>query len=204
MNNIKAICFDLDGVYFTPTGKQSFHNALHEEFGASRDAVDTFMHGSEVMNQLVRGQITPTDFWQRLREQTQITATDAALVTRWIRDYEVDEQVRATVLQARERGYKTCVCTNNNAARLPALEEKFGFMSDFDVIISSHEVGHTKPSTEIFTALLEQVAVAPAELVYSDDNPDRIQGAQDLGIITFVYEDFDQFLKKLSALGVQL
>jgi hypothetical protein len=40
--------------------------------------------------------------------------------------------------------------------------------------------------------------------VYSDDNPERLQGAKDLGINVFVYENFDQFLQELSQLGINL
>jgi len=204
MSTIKAICFDLDGVYFTPQGKQSFHKALSEEFGADSSVVDEIMYRSEAMKQLVTGKITPTEFWKYLRKQTSITATDKELTARWIRDYEIDSDVQTTVHSAKEQGFITCVCTNNNAARLPALEEELGFYSDFDAVVSSHEVGYTKPSKEIFEVLLEKTGVRASELVYSDDNPDRLQGAKDLGINVFIYESFDQFLHELSQLGINL
>lgn len=35
--NIKAICFDLDGVYFTAKGKNSFHQALSAEYGIAKE-----------------------------------------------------------------------------------------------------------------------------------------------------------------------
>lgn len=202
--SIKAICFDLDGVYFTPQGKQSFHRALSEELGADPATVDYIMYRSIEMRQLVTGEITPAQFWEYLRQHTGITATDEELVARWIRDYEIDTDVQKAVRSAKEQGFITCVCTNNNAARLPALETKFGFYSDFDAIVSSHEIGYTKPSKEIFEALLERTGVRAGELVYSDDNPDRLQGAEDLGINVFVYENLDQFLAELSKLGINL
>lgn len=201
---IRAICFDLDGVYFTPQGKQSFHRALSEEFGADPAIVDEIMYRSDVMRDLVTGKIEPHDLWEYVRNKTGITTSDEELVARWIRDYEIDPDVQKAVRSAKEQGFITCVCTNNNAARLPALETKFGFSSDFDAVVSSHEVGYTKPSKEIFETLLEKTGVQASELLYSDDNPDRLEGAKDLGINVFVYENFDQFLKKLSELGVQL
>jgi epoxide hydrolase-like predicted phosphatase len=204
MSPIKAICFDLDGVYFTPEGKRSFHRALSGEFGADPAVVDEIMYRSKAMRDLVMGIIAPSEFWEYLRAETSITATDEELVVRWVRDYEIDEQVRKVVRSAKEQGYVTCVCTNNNAARLPALEAKFNFYQDFDAVVSSQEVGHTKPSNEIFAALLEKTGVKPNELVYSDDNPERLQGARDLGINVFVYENFDQFLQELSNLGINL
>jgi HAD superfamily hydrolase (TIGR01509 family) len=200
----KAICFDLDGVYFTPQGKNSFHQALSSEFGMPKEVADELMYRSIEMAQLVRGQISSADFWNRFREIAGITVTDEELAARWIRDYEVDQKVRSAVLKARALGYKTCVCTNNNAIRLPRLMEKFKLADDFDVIVSSHEVGETKPHKEIFEELLRRLDVRAEELIYADDNPDRLQGARDLGIQTFVFENFDQFIDELVALGVDL
>lgn len=201
---IKAICFDLDGVYFTPKGKKSFHQSLSSEFGADPILVDTIMYRSEAMRNLATGRITPADFWEYVRSETGIAATDHDLLARWIRDYEIDADVQKAVVSAKRQNFLTCVCTNNNAARLPALEAKFGFYKDFDVIISSHEVGCTKPSPEIFKVLLLKLGVQPHELVYADDNPDRLQGARDLGITVFVYEDFKQFLNELKKLDIEL
>jgi len=200
--NIKAICFDLDGVYFTPEGKRSFHRALSEEFGGSGETVDEFMIRSTAMREFVTGKLSVPEFFTALRDALGIMASDEVFLARWVRDYEIDPQVQAVVRSARGQGYLTCVCTNNNPARLPALEAKFGFYKDFDVVVSSHEVGHTKPSREIFTALLDRLGVAPEELVYADDNPARLQGAQELGIITFVFEDFVQYVEELRKLGI--
>jgi epoxide hydrolase-like predicted phosphatase len=202
--SIKAICFDLDGVYFTPVGKQSFHRALSAEFGGDATAVDEFMLRSSTMREFVIGKITTAEFFVALRDAVGIGASDEELTTRWVRDYAIDPQVQAAVRSARSQGYLTCVCTNNNAARLTALEAKFGFSRDFDMIVSSHEVGYTKPSREIFTALLHRLGIAPADLIYADDNTDRLQGARELGITTFVYEDFEQFVEDLKQLGVHL
>jgi len=154
------------------------------------------------MRNLALGHITPTDFWHALRAATGISATDDELTARWIRDYEIDESVRDVVINARRAGYKTCVCTNNNAIRLPALEERFHFYQDFDVIVSSHEAGFVKPTQEIFQILLDRLDIESQELIYADDNPDRLDGAKRLGITTFVYESFEQFTKELERHGV--
>lgn len=203
-NQIKAICFDLDGVYFTPRGKQSFHDALSTEFGAKTSTIDKIMYRSNVMRKFVTGNITPTDFWEYLRNQTRITANDNELLARWIRDYEIDPEVQKSVQTAKKQGFMTCICTNNNAARLPALDAKFDFFKDFDVVISSHEVGYVKPNREIFLALLDKAKLNPEELIYSDDNPDRLQGARDLGINVFTYKNFPQFLQELKSFGIYI
>ena len=44
----------------------------------------------------------------------------------------------------------------------------------------------------------------PEEIVFADDNESRLVGAKELGINTFVYEDFDSFVKSLKELGVEV
>lgn len=198
---IKAICFDLDGVYFTEAGKKGFERNLTELSGKAED-VKFFLTKSVEMSKFVRGQLDEHDFWNYARSLLGITLTDIELRELWVKEYEINQQVRDYVLKVKSKGYKTCICSNNNPARIPALEEKFRFLNDFDVKVLSYEVGETKPSKVIYEALLKAAAVEPSELVYSDDNPDRIQGARELGINVFVYENFDQFKAELTQLGL--
>ena len=201
---IKAICFDLDGVFFTPKGKNSFHNALIAEYGISKDIVDNLMYRSPEMAQLVRGQISSSDFWNRVREITGIKVSDEELTARWVKEYEIDKDVLQAVRTAKLQGYKTCVCTNNNGIRLPLLIEQYHLNDLFDVIVSSHEVGFTKPDKQIFQTLLDRLNIQGEELTYSDDNAERLQGAKELGINTFQFHSFHQFLDELKKLGVNL
>lgn len=203
--SIKAICFDLDGVYFTPAGKQSFYHALSDDFGTDPKKVNLFMgKGHPAVQDLVRGNITNEDFFDTMRKYLEITQTDEEITSRWIQDYEIDEQVRQTVLYVKKQGYLTCVCTNNNDIRLSVLEKQFNFFKDFDAVVSSHMVGECKPSETIYQALLDKMSIEPSELVYADDNPDRIQAAINLGITAFVFVSFDQFLRDLKSLGIDL
>jgi hypothetical protein len=83
MNNITAICFDLDGVYFTPRGKKSFHHALSDEFGANPYKVDTFIgKGHPAMYDLVRGNISNADFFSAMREYLDISQTNEEITNR--------------------------------------------------------------------------------------------------------------------------
>jgi glucose-1-phosphatase len=201
---IKVICFDLDGVYFTNAGKKGFHNRLISDFKLSEEVVSSLLYKSEVMSKFVRGQIFPEEFCLKFYEVTGVSFTIEQLSEYWTRDYTVDEKVRLTVLKAKELGYKTCVCTNNNEIRLGFLKIKYELEKDFDVIVSSHEVGECKPAKRIFEELLKKLKAEGEELVYADDNPDRLQGARELGIKTFVFENFEQFLNELNKLGINL
>ena len=59
-----------------------------------------------------------------------------------------------------------------------------------------------KPDKEIFKALIRESNVEPQQIVYSDDSPEKLSGANELGIHTFVFENVDGFIKKLKEFEV--
>ena len=198
---IKAICFDLDGVYFTDKGKKAFHKALTDLSG-SEEKVIHFLYKSDEMANFSSGNITENDLWDFARNYLNLNLTNQAFRDLWVKEYETDENVKSTVLKARKNGYITCICSNNNAARVEELDKKFNFLNNFDVKVFSYKIGFFKPKKEIFQELIKQSKVKPEEIVYSDDKEDRLTGAFELGINTFVYENFEQFTNELKKLGV--
>ncbi len=106
------------------------------------------------------------------------------------------------VKKVRANGYKTLVCSNNFFARINGLQERFGFLNDFDTAVFSFEVGATKPSERIFQELVRRSGLQPEEIIFADDNPNNLARAEKIGITTFLYADFDSYVRKLRKLGV--
>jgi epoxide hydrolase-like predicted phosphatase len=163
-----------------------------------------YLKSDEMNYQYKLGKITDDQFWTWAAEQWGIDKSSAELIAMMIDAYQVDQKVAETVRKVRSAGYKTLICTNNFPARMNGLQAKFGFLNDFDVVVSSHQVGFPKPTKEIFEILVEKSGVEPSEIVFADDNESSLAGATELGINTFVYKDFDQFISELSDLGVDL
>lgn len=200
---IKAICYDLDGVYFTPEGKKAFHQAVLD-LGVDEERVEHVLYKSPEMRKFVTGKMKENDFWDFVREYWNLDKTNEEFAELWTAAYEVDHGVRKVVLDLRGKGYKSCILSNNNPTRVRKLQEKFGFLDDFDVVVFSYQVGFHKPQKEVFEALIEKSGCEPDEIVYADDNPERIAGAKELGMNVFVYENFQQFLDELKKLGVDV
>ncbi len=200
---ISAITFDLDGVYF-PNGKKNFLAALAELGVSAEEATRVFLK-SEQMNKLYKnGQMSDHEFWSWAAQEWRVSLSPDELISLLISGYEVDEKVAGVVRNAREKGYKTLICSNNFPARIDGLQERFGFLDDFDAVALSYDVGASKPSEKIFRALISRAGVPAHEIVFADDNTDNLAGAQALGITTFVYEGFEGFLADLQRHGVSL
>lgn len=188
---IKAITFDLDGVYFTGDSFSKFKQSL----GITNfDDNDMFA--------FKRGELSEADFWNKVRSQYNLNQTDSEISQLLAASYQVNQNVVDTVKKVRSKGIKTCICTNNFPTRINTLNQKFNFLSDFDVKVFSCQIGAVKPDPQIFQALIGQSGCLPSEIIFADDKQENVDAAKSLGINAFLYTGFDDFVLKLENLGV--
>lgn len=200
---IKAICFDLDGVYFL-NGKSNFIKSV-VELGVSEDeAKRVFLKSDQMNKQYKLGKMTDDEYWSWALSEWKLSMSTKEIVDLLIKGYETDERAVEYVKNVRKADYKTVICSNNFPARINGLQGRFGFLNDFDTVVLSYEVGVVKPNKEIFQELVNKSGVEANEIFYSDDDETKMEGANELGINTFLYTDFDAFVKHLENLGVKI
>ncbi len=199
---IKVITFDLDGVYF-PNGKANFISAL-VKLGVNEDeAKRVFLKSSQMNQDYKNGTMTDEQFWTWALKEWKLKIDWRELPKLMVDSYDVDENIVNIVKEVRKNGYKTAICTNNFPARINGLQERFGFLDNFDIKVLSYQVGFSKPDRKIFEALVEKSQVEASEIVFADDNPESLSGAKEVGITTFLYEGFDKYLAQLESVSVK-
>jgi glucose-1-phosphatase len=80
--------------------------------------------------------------------------------------------------------------------------EKYKFLSIFDYLALSFEVGSVKPEAKIFKAVEEYSKVSPQEHLYIDDIAEYTEAAQKLGWDTIQFLNYNQLLKKLQSRNI--
>lgn len=201
--NIKVITFDLDGVYF-PNGKANFIKSLGE-LGVSEEEAKRVFLKSDQMNLLYKvGKMTDEEYWSWAISEWKLNLGWQEIVKIMIDGYDVNPDVVEVVKKLRAVGYKTAICTSNFPARINGLQEKFGFLNDFDIKALSYKIGVNKPDRKIYEELVRLSNVLPEQIVLADDNASSIAGANIVGITTFLYEDFKKYLDQLKSIGVNI
>ena len=198
---IKGITFDLDGVYFI-NGKENFIKSITAPGVPEGEAVRVFLKSDQMNREYKEGRIGDQEFWSWAIAEWGIEKTVEDMTELLISGYEINQPVRDFVKKIRAGGCKTLVCSNNFPARVAGLQRRFKFLDDFDAAVFSYEVGATKPSEKIFKELVRRAGLKPGEIVFADDNPENLSGAEKLGITTFLFRDFDSYMCKLRELGV--
>jgi HAD superfamily hydrolase (TIGR01549 family) len=200
---IKAICFDLDGVYFL-NGKSNFTKALVGLGVTEAEAKRVFLQSNQMNKEYKLGKMTDDEFWTWALNEWDLDMSVQEIVDLLIKGYETNDAVVKYVKQVRKAGYKTVICSNNFLARINGLQKRFGFLDDFDTIVLSYKVGIDKPNIEIFQELINKTSVRANEIFYSDNDETKMGGAKELGINTFLYTNFEAFVRHLEGLGVVL
>jgi putative hydrolase of the HAD superfamily len=201
--NIKAITFDLDGVYFVK-GKENFIANI-VAFGVDEEKVrEVFLESFEMNHKYKTGEWTDEVFWTWAIGEWKLSKSVSDLTTLLIDCYDIDLKVVDLVKKVRANGYKTMICTNNFPARIEGLNKRFGFLNDFDVVVLSYEAGFVKPDIGIFKELIGRSNVEPEEIFMTDDNQIALKTASDVGFKTYFYESFDGFKESLKKAKVKL
>jgi glucose-1-phosphatase len=92
--------------------------------------------------------------------------------------------------------------SNTNELHFGFLSRNFSFLSYFEGVILSHEVGVLKPDSRIFHIALSRMQADPAGVLFVDDQEANITAARELGIDSFQFLDPDQFAAELARRGL--
>lgn len=207
MSAVDAVLFDFGGVFMdSPFGAvRAFgtsrgidpERAIEIIFGAYDRDTDHPWH------RLERGEMSLADARQAILEigapehRIDLFETFGAL-----RNSSVRPDVIAIAREARARGIKTAIVTNNVREFGDAWRGMLPVDELFDVVVDSAHVGVRKPDPRIFRLALERLGgTAPERAVFLDDFHGNVAAAERLGMRgILVEEDHRSALEQLRGL----
>jgi 2-haloacid dehalogenase len=104
--------------------------------------------------------------------------------------------------ELRRRRLGLYALSNWSAETFPLARQRFDFLSWFDGVVLSGEVGVCKPDRRIFQHLLERHALDPARTVFIDDIPANVAAAAELGFIALHFRGAGELRSELAELGL--
>ena len=180
---IKTVVFDMDGVLCRYRIERRLA-MLAGWSGRSPDAIRAAIWGSGFEDEGERGLLSADEYLKGFGERIGY----ALSATQWVEARRVAVEPDAEVLALARALGAACpvgVFTNNSlllkrhiAEVFPAVAEIFGARAVF-----SAELGRSKPDPEAFRRLAGRLAVAPAELLYFDDDAAYVAGAREAGLV---------------------
>ena len=90
-----------------------------------------------------------------------------------------------TLRELRARGLRTAIVSNCDHSTRPIVDE-LGLEREVDAVVLSFEVGVAKPDPGIYQTALDALAARPEEAVFVDDQAAYCEGAEAIGIRSFL------------------
>ncbi len=186
----KNIIFDFGGVFlnldFSLTEK-AFRNLGVPQF----NAMFTQHHSNDLFLNLETGKISPQEFYDAFRKETQTNLTNEQIRGAWnalLRDFP---QERVNWLEEVAKRYRIFLFSNTNQIHYDHFMADFrtnnngrDFNSFFIKAYYSHEMGLRKPDAASFEAIIQAEKLNPEETLFIDDTLKNIEGAQKTGLQT--------------------
>jgi putative hydrolase of the HAD superfamily len=193
MNPIKNIIFDYGNVIF----HINFQQVADAWKALGIDNADEFYghrKQDDVFNALERGQITPSEFRDRIRELThKPELTDQQIDDAWNAIFIGIPKGNHELLLEIKKKYRTFLLSNINAIHYDYvhdyLQREFDMKDNSDLFEKtyySHLMGKRKPDAEIFEQVLRENNLNPAETLFIDDSPQHLETARKLGLQTYL------------------
>jgi putative hydrolase of the HAD superfamily len=112
---------------------------------------------------------------------------------------EVSDEVVALVQRLRAAGYGVHLGTNQHRERATYMRDVLGYEDLFDVGCYSCDLGAAKPDLEFFRRAVSLIGVAPADVLFLDDNLRNVEAARAVGLVA-EHWDLTQGMPALLAL----
>ncbi|MFK4788494.1 HAD family hydrolase [Microbacterium sp. ZW T5_56] len=119
---------------------------------------------------------------------------------------QFDDSLR-TIAACRVAGIGVHLGSNQDHVSARHMASVLGYDGMFDVSAYSCAIGAAKPDPRFFHIAAERIGVAPAEILFVDDNAQNVAGAQDAGLQAThwsIHHDQDTLAERLRTHGIVL
>lgn len=197
---IKAIIFDLGGVYFSIDYKNLQNNIAKKFPGIPKNKIGQIIYG-QTRKEYGLGKYTKQEFWKKVKKITKSSFNTKRFGETWHSSYHLDRDVKKLALKLR-KSYKVCALSGNIRERVKFLDQKYNFKKDFNLIVYSYMVGVNKPHPRIYKVILNRLGLKGEECVFIDDTKERLRPAKKLGMKTIHFTNINTLKKELKRLNI--
>ncbi len=208
---IKAIIFDFGDVLTAPEDRAA--NEAHREMLAQilnvpPEELWTYLFEGEPSRKWMTGLIDWETFWREVLAPKGITDPTEVEAFANIVFSGTDKLNPEMMVLLKELHGRYMLAVLSNASWTAEELEELLYTNHavpkglFDVVVTSTSAGAVKPDREIFHSVLAALNVRPDEAVFTDDLPNFVDAASELGIHARVFTSPDNFRSFLHELGV--
>ena len=200
MEVIESVIFDWGGVLIgDPT--PGIMKYCSDTLGVSRE--DYIRAHSKFILDFEKGLISEEKFWERICRELGVSKPKVSLL--WADAFKAAyvprEELFSLAAGLVKKGYKTAFLSNTEKPAMQYFHQLSYNM--FDVLVFSCAEGMRKPDRKIYELTVQRLGSEAGQSVLIDDKPEYINGAQQAGLYTILFESVSQVKNELIMLDVE-
>ncbi len=190
---LRAVIFDYGRVLTGPPDPAA-HAELLRITGLSADRLDSFYWKDRQAYD--EGKLTGEGFWRKLGSDAGLKLSEPAIeelnlwdARMWTRG---DPAMLAWQLAIKQRGLLTAIVSNMGDSVHEHMVRELDWLSRFDVLVWSYQLGVAKPDPAIYRYALEQLGTRPEETLFVDDKQENVDAANAMGMRGIIFLDVEK------------
>ena len=200
---LRAIVFDF-GMVLTGPPIAEAHAAMVRLTGLPVEDFERFYWADR--HAYDEGKLSGITFWQKFlrdaglpQSATLVDELNRHDVRMWT---TYDPAMLAWHQQLRQRGLRTAILSNMGDSVLENMQQEFDWLSSFDALVWSFQLGYAKPDPATYRHTLAQLGTEPDETLFLDDKLVNIEAAHRLGIHAIQFSTIPQLRNDLVVEGL--
>ena len=146
------------------------------------------------------GTLSDEEFWKGHVAFTGVKSTPKELKVKIRSIVRVDQELLTALGELRKRGLKIVLASNIDENTLRRIKELVDVERSFDGAYFSCEQGLLKRNPEFFRRIMAAEGFRPEEALFIDDYEKNLVVAEQLGIKTYRYTNYEHFRKHVNNL----
>jgi len=198
MKDIELILFDLGGVLIDIV-EHATENAFVKLGTVDFEEKYTQFQQNQLFDLFETGQISAQHFINKLLDATRKGTSPNEVVHAWNAMILSFSEKKVQLILELAKKQRIALLSNTNELHMVEVKREWAkvsqvlFESVFEKVFLSHEIKQRKPHPETFVWVCEQLKVTPSKVLFIDDSPQHISGAQEAGLQTFYYQKDVEF-----------
>jgi len=198
---IAALAFDLGNV-LVRVDHLRFCKGLSELAGRPPQEVYAAVFQSGLEPRYDRGRLSSREFHRRLQARFGLDLPFPRFRDLWNGIFDPLEDMEEVVAHLARR-YPLYLLSNTNPLHFRYLRQRFAsLLKHFRALILSYRVGSRKPEAAIFQALLREVGLPPARILYIEDKEEFVAAARMHGLTAWLFVSPQDFKERLRVAGL--
>ncbi len=172
--------------------------------GVSADSVSRFLFENGFQDAIETGRITEKQFHREFESHigASVDVHDLRLAVGDI--FELNAPMIPLLQELKAAGIRLVLLSNTCSTHINFVRDRWSFLTLFDGITTSWEVGALKPDRRIYQSAVAQAKCAASDCFFTDDIKDYVTQAASMGIQAHVYQDAVTTRATLRSLGIEI